>query len=72
MLDLLVLDGCPQSRRTEMQDLVNAYLALTSTQEPDRCLSSDEALWALWQKAGERYAPDLVETLILAIGPSGA
>jgi len=70
MLDMRVFDRCPRSRRAEMRDLVDAYVAMTSNHGPGGQLSSDDALWRLWSMAGTRYAADLVEALILAVGPS--
>jgi response regulator RpfG family c-di-GMP phosphodiesterase len=69
---MLRFDRFPRWRQGEIRELVDAYVAMTTTQEPGRQRSSDEALWTLWYLAGERYAPDLVEELILAVGDSGA
>jgi HD-GYP domain-containing protein (c-di-GMP phosphodiesterase class II) len=38
--------------------LVDAYVAMTAR------MPNDDALWALWRLAGERYAPKLVDALI--------
>lgn len=66
---MLRFEGPPRSHDADaMLEVVNAYRAMTSPREDGERMSSDDALWALWRLAGERYAPELVETLILTIG----
>jgi response regulator RpfG family c-di-GMP phosphodiesterase len=67
--NMLRFDGPPRSHDADaMLELVNAYRAMTSARDDGGGMSSDDALWALWRLAGERYAPELVETLILTVG----
>jgi response regulator RpfG family c-di-GMP phosphodiesterase len=65
-----MLGGMSLNDADAMLEVVNAYRALTNPRDDDdgARMSSDDALWALWRLAGERYAPELVETLILTVG----
>ena len=50
--------------RKHIVGLVDEYVAMTAR------MPNDDALWALWRLAGERYAPKLVDALIeVAAGP---
>jgi HD-GYP domain-containing protein (c-di-GMP phosphodiesterase class II) len=56
------------SIESQVAGLVDAYLTLTTARDDRPALTSDEALWAIWRAAGERYKAEVVDALIEVIG----
>jgi len=66
--DRLGLEPADALVRSQIVRLVEAYVTMTTAREDGPPLTHDDALWALWRAAGERYATEVVDALIEVAG----